>query len=207
LIRTIGVAIGVPDPFAAELQKWREDLGDPLALLIPPHVTLLPPTEVDAADQSRIEEHLATVATRQWPFEMQLRGTGSFRPVSPVVFIALAIGISGCERLENAVRSGPLDRPRRFPFHPHVTVAHEVADHVLDRAFDELAGYQASFDVNCFGLFERGPDGVWTTTREYPLRDRGDKPSGSDGRGDKPSGSDGRGDKPSGPAADVRTRR
>ena len=186
MIQTIGVAVGVPDPYAAELQKWREDLGDPLALLIPPHVTLLPPTEVDADDLQCIEEHLAAVAARQWPFRMQLRGTGSFRPVSPVVFIALANGISGCERLEKAVRRGPLDRPRRFPFHPHVTVAHEVADDVLDRAFDELSDYQASFDVGCFGLFERGPDGVWATAREYPLH------GGPDGRAD--------------PRVDVRTR-
>jgi hypothetical protein len=61
-----------------------------------------------------------------------------------------------------------------------VTVAHEVADVVLDRAFDELADYQASFDVGCFGLFERGPDGVWTTAREYPLCGRADGPPGPD---------------------------
>jgi 2'-5' RNA ligase len=180
LTRTIGVAIGVPDPYAAELQKWREDLGDPLALLIPPHVTLLPPTEIDGSDLPRIETHLAAVAGRQWPFAMQLRGTGSFRPVSPVVFVALSTGISGCERLEKAVRKGPLDRPRRFPFHPHVTVAHDVPDVVLDRAFDELADYRASFDVGCFGLFERGPDGVWATAREYPLRGRADEPPAPD---------------------------
>ena len=178
MIRTIGVAVGVPEPYATELQKWREDLGDPLALLIPPHVTLLPPTEVGTDDLPRIDEHLAAVAVRQWPFRMQLRGTGSFRPVSPVVFISLVNGISGCERLEKAVRRGPLDRPRRFPFHPHVTVAHEVTDAVLDRAFDELSDYQASFDVGCFGLFERGPDGVWATAREYPLHGSVDGPAG-----------------------------
>lgn len=168
--RTIGVAVGLPEPYAAELQEWREKLGDPMARSIPPHVTLVPPTDVDAADVPEIEDHLSAVAARQWPFEMRLRGTGSFRPVSPVVFIALAIGISGCERLEMAVRSGPLDRPCKFNYHPHVTVAHDVPDDVLDRAFVELADYQASFDVLHFGLFERGSDGVWRTEREFPLR-------------------------------------
>ncbi|MGH3264431.1 MAG: 2'-5' RNA ligase family protein [Trebonia sp.] len=168
--RTIGVAVGLPEPYAAELQKWREKLGDPMARAIPPHVTLVPPTEVDAADMPPIEEHLRAVAERQWPFEIRLRGTGSFRPVSPVVFVSLAIGISGCERLEQAVRSGPLDRPRRFNYHPHVTVAHDVPDDVLDRAFAELADYEAGFEVVHFGLFERGADGVWRTEREFPLR-------------------------------------
>src|SRR5690348_3602472 len=154
-LRTIGVAVGIPEPYAAELQKWRESLGDPLALAIPPHVTLVPPTEVAPADLPLIEKHLEAVAAQQWPFEMQLRGTGSFRPVSPVVFVSVATGISGCERLENAVRTGPLDRPRRFNYHPHVTVAHDVSEEMLDRAFVELSDYHAEFDVVQFGLFER----------------------------------------------------
>lgn len=168
-LRTIGVAVGLPEPYAAELKKWRESLGDPLATAIPPHVTLVPPTEVEADDIPAIEEHLLEVGRRQWPFDMQLRGTGSFRPVSPVVFVSVAVGISGCERLEKAVRTGPLDRPRKFNYHPHVTVAHDVPDEMLDRAFVELADYQASFEVVQFGLFERGTDGVWRTEREFPL--------------------------------------
>lgn len=166
---TIGVAIGLPDPYAAELQKWREDLGDPMALAIPAHVTLVPPTEIDIAELPPLEEHLRAVAAGQWPFEIQLRGTGSFRPVSPVVFVSLATGISGCERLEKAVRTGPLDRPRKFNYHPHVTVAHDLPETMLDRAFAELADYQATFDVTQFGLFEQGTDGFWRTEREFPL--------------------------------------
>lgn len=177
--RTIGIAIGLPEPYAGELEKWRDDLGDPLARAIPAHITLVPPTEVDAADIATLEAHLRAVGKRQWPFEIQLRGTGSFRPVSPVVFVSLATGISGCERLEEAVRIGPLDRPRRFNYHPHVTVAHDVPDTVLDRAFAELADYQAVFDVMCFGLFEQGADGVWRTEYEFPLAG----PTQANGRG------------------------
>jgi 2'-5' RNA ligase len=168
-MRTIGVAIGLPEPHATELQKWRAHLGDPMALAIPAHVTLVPPTEIEAPDLPAIEEHLQAVAAGARPFEIQLRGTGSFRPVSPVVFVSLATGISGCERLEDAVRRGPLDRPRRFNYHPHVTVAHDMPDGMLDRAFSELADYQARFEVASFGLFEQGADGVWRTEREFPL--------------------------------------
>jgi 2'-5' RNA ligase len=166
---TIGVAVGIPEPYATELREWRHKFGDPMASAIPPHVTLLPPTEVEVADRPLIEKHLQAVAERQWPFDLQLRGTGSFRPVSPVVFVALATGISGCERLENAVRTGPLDRPRRFNYHPHVTVAHDLPEPMLDRAFSELVDYQARFEVTSFGLFERAEDGVWHAERAFPL--------------------------------------
>jgi len=37
--RTIGVAVGLPEPFGTELAKSREVLGDPMALAIPPHVS------------------------------------------------------------------------------------------------------------------------------------------------------------------------
>ena len=75
---------------------------------------------------------------------MQLRGTGTFRPVSPVVFVPLVQGIGECERLEARCASGPLDRELPFPYHPHVTVAHDVAHPALDAVYEELAGYEAT---------------------------------------------------------------
>ena len=41
-----GVAVTIPEPWSATLQRAREDFGDPMAAAIPPHVTLLPPTAV-----------------------------------------------------------------------------------------------------------------------------------------------------------------
>ena len=75
---------------------------------------------------------------------MRLRGTGTFRPVSPVVFVTVAEGISQCEALADAVRRGPLETDLLFPYHPHVTVAHHLDDDVMDQAFDELAASSAS---------------------------------------------------------------
>jgi 2'-5' RNA ligase len=165
--RTIGVAVAVPEPFGSELQGWRESFGDPLASAIPTHVTLLPPTVVDDPALARVEAHLAAVAGRQQPFEIHLRGTGTFRPVSPVVFVALAEGIAHCERLESVVRSGPLQRDLSFNYHPHVTVAHQLDDDVLDEAFDKLASYDARFRVEDFWLYEHGADEVWRPRRRF----------------------------------------
>ncbi len=165
----IGVAIAVPDPVAAVLQDARARAGDPLAASIPPHITLLGPTVVEPADMARVEAHLAAVAARVDPFDLLLRGTGTFRPVSPVVFIQVARGIAQCERLESAVRSGPLAQDLRFNYHPHVTVAHEVDDDALDRAFAEMAHYEAQFTVDAFASYEHGDDGVWRPVRDYPL--------------------------------------
>jgi 2'-5' RNA ligase len=167
--REFGVAIGLPEPIHSELQAWREKLGDPNAAAIPPHITLLPPTALSDEALHDVEEHLRQVAAGEEPFDVHLRGSSSFRPVSPVVFVPLAMGISGCERVEAKVRSGPLARELNFPYHPHVTVAHDIGDELLDRAFAALSSYDASFQVWGFTLFEQGPDKVWRPQRDFPF--------------------------------------
>lgn len=167
---THGVAITVPEPHGAMLQDARERFGDPLARSIPPHVTLLPPTEIDATSLDAFEEHLAQVARRHAPFEMVLSGTGTFRPLSPVVFIQVSTGISQCELLERGVRSGPVQRHLEFNYHPHVTVAHHLDDADLDAAFDELVGFRCSFGVVSIDLFHQTDDGVWRPRSTFALK-------------------------------------
>lgn len=165
--RNIGVAIEVPQPYGKELQSWRRRLGDPVAMRVPPHVTLLPPTAIPAERLAVVEEHLRRVAAEEQGFTITLRGTGTFRPVSPVTFVQLASGISHCERLESRVRSGPLHREIKFNYHPHVTVAQDVDEESLERGYVELKDFEASFDVWGFTLYEEGPDRFWRPQRDF----------------------------------------
>jgi 2'-5' RNA ligase len=166
---TLGVAIAIPEPHASVLTAWRRRVGDPQADLIWPHVTLLPPTPVEPIRMGLIEEHLAAAAASRPPFVMHLSGSGTFRPVSPVVFIQVARGLSDCELLEKVIRRGPLQRPLDFPYHPHVTVAQDVPGEALDFAYDGLSGFLARFTVERFTLFERHPDGKWLPRSEFAL--------------------------------------
>lgn len=170
-MQTIGVAVAIPEPWATELQEYRRALGDPTATMIPTHVTLLPPAVVDPEDLPKVEQHLAEAAASVDPFEVHLRGTGTFRPVSPVVFVMLAEGISQCEQLAAAVRTGPLRCDLDFPFHPHVTVAHHLDGPTLDRAFDDLAGFECRFAVTDFHLYEHDAADGWRPTHEFRLRE------------------------------------
>lgn len=165
---TIGVAVAIPEPWATELQDYRRDVGDTTATKIPTHITLVPPTEVRDGLED-LEQHLATASAAVPAFEVHLRGTGTFRPVSPVVFVSLVEGISQCEQLAAAVRSGPLDVELDYPYHPHVTVAHHLADPLLDRAFSELADFECEFEVSHFHLYVHDVDTGWQATRAFPL--------------------------------------
>jgi 2'-5' RNA ligase len=163
----IGVALPIPEPYGSELQAHRESFGDTLAASIPTHITLLPPTPVPTGDLDLVEEHLRKVAEGERSFEIHLRGTGTFHPVSPVVFVSVAMGISDCERVEEGVRSGPLSRELLFPYHPHVTVAHDLPTDILEGAFDALAHYDVRFPVWGFSLYEHGTDGVWRPQHDF----------------------------------------
>jgi 2'-5' RNA ligase len=166
---TIGVAVAIPEPWATQLQDYRTAVGDSTAAMIPTHITLVPPTEIHG-ELSEIETHLETAATQVREFPVHLRGTGTFRPVSPVVFVTLVEGISQCEQLADAVRRGPLRVDLEFPYHPHVTVAHHLDDAPLDRAFDELADFEARFRVDGFHLYVHDPELGWQPTRKFPLQ-------------------------------------
>lgn len=165
---TIGVAIAIPDPWASQLREHRVSWGDSQADAVPAHITLAPPTTVTAPVDS-IDDHLAAVAHQHPPFPLRVRGTATFRPVSPVVFLALAEGISSCELLAADVLSGPLAQDREFPYHPHVTVAHHLEEQVLDRAYEALADFDCSFEVETFQLYVHGDDGVWRPLRDFKL--------------------------------------
>ncbi len=165
----VGVAIAIPQPHSTVLTNWRRRVGDPAADLVWPHVTLLPPTPLDADDLPAVEKHLTEVAAAGRPFDMHLAGTGTFRPTSPVVFVQVSRGVGDCETLERAIRTGPLARALEFPYHPHVTVAQEVDDIALDAAYDGLGDFVARFPVESIVLFSRDCDHRWHWRSEYPL--------------------------------------
>lgn len=160
----VGVTIGIPEPLAGALESWRASFGDPMAAVVPPHITLI--TTTPASDWSAMVRHVREVASGQQPFRVCLRSTGSFRPVSPVVYLKLDEGFDECVHLHEKLQSGPLEREPEFPFHPHVTVAHDVSDAGMDAAEQELEAFQASFEVQSIGVYEHLPSGLWKLREE-----------------------------------------
>jgi 2'-5' RNA ligase len=166
----IGVAIDIPEPWGGRLTAARAAAGDPQAAYTPAHVTLLGPTEVATDTLPAVEKHLEAIATGQEPFTIHLRGTGTFRPITEVVFVTLAMGIAECELMAEAIIGADgVTRDSRFPYHPHVTVAQDVSPAALDAVFEELGDFSARFPVTSFTLFSHGGEGPWRPRRDFPL--------------------------------------
>ena len=169
---SVGIAIPVPQPYRDTLRAARLGVGDPQGHVVPPHVTLLPPTQVPIDALPGIRDHLDVVGSRVAPFSIRLQGTGTFRPVSPVVFVNVVEGGHDCDLLQQQIRQGVLTRPLHFSYHPHVTIAHGLSDATLDRARDTMAEFSASFEVTAFGLYWFDAAGTWTVDSTVALAAR-----------------------------------
>lgn len=158
---TIGIVVPVPEPYAGRVQRARSRYGDPLADLIRTHITLVGPHPVTADRLPSIEEHLATVAARHAPYRVVLDGTDTFRPVTQVVYLKVTEGAQACREIAEDLGAGPVGLESAFPYHPHVTLVHDVPQANLDSAQRELAGEHIEFVVDSIGLYLLGADGYW----------------------------------------------
>jgi 2'-5' RNA ligase len=158
------VVVAIPDPLATELRRWRRSFGDSLADRIPAHITLVTTTPV--ADWQGALEHVRAVAGAQLPFTVSIKGTSSFRPVSPVVYLNVDRGFGACVDLHQRLQQGPLARALPFPFHPHVTIAHDIDPGGLDSAEETLSDFEASFEAAGIGLYLHDGSGEWQLQEE-----------------------------------------
>lgn len=160
----VGVILGFPDTVAQELRAWRASFGDRMAEVIPAHITLVTTTET--SDWDAAVRHVRAVAAQARPFTVRLNGTGTFRPVSPVVYVNVEEGFEECVSLHSQLQQGPLARTLPFPYHPHVTVAHDLPPERLDEAQSGLESYSAAFTVDSMGLYQHDADGFWQLREE-----------------------------------------
>jgi 2'-5' RNA ligase len=166
---TIGVAIAVPEPHGTLLRGMRAAFGDPQAQTVPSHVTLLPPREIHADDFDDFRARLDKAAGDVPAFRMRLRGTATFRPISPVVFVTVNVGFMATEVLARRLRDA-VGAPRsEFTFHPHVTVAHHLDEAALDRAAEQLREFECEFVVDEFALYLHDDSAGWEPQHRFAL--------------------------------------
>ncbi|MDR2381528.1 MAG: 2'-5' RNA ligase family protein [Bifidobacteriaceae bacterium] len=163
----LGAALLVPPPLAAELSAARRSFGDYEPS--PPHITVIPPTPVPRAGFASLVERLGAGAAAFRPFRVHLRGTATFRPVSPVVYARLADGFDRCQALERLVRAALTGLEDRFPYHPHVTVANGCDEATLDHAQAALRHIDATFTVDSLAVCTLQPDGDWRMVQLLPF--------------------------------------
>lgn len=149
---SLGVIISLPPSLAAVLAEKRAEYAGPGAAAVPPHITLVSGRASESWPEAA--EHVRRVAAQCGPFRLSLRGTATFEPISPVVYLNVAEGADECAALHEKLLLGPLEHLLDFDFHPHLTVAHDLDEETMVRAKAEMAGFEADFEVAGIGLFD-----------------------------------------------------
>jgi 2'-5' RNA ligase len=138
--------------------------------MIPSHITIIEPTAMNIYDIPALIVQFDNACDQVPAFSINLAGTGTFRPVSPVVYLQMAAGATECTALNNAANRGLVATKPRFPFHPHVTLAQDVPPEALDQAQLDFANFTANFKVEALWLYRQGDDGVWRKNCKFDLR-------------------------------------
>jgi 8-oxo-dGTP pyrophosphatase MutT (NUDIX family)/2'-5' RNA ligase len=150
------------------VQAWRRALGDPAAERIAPHITLVPPQTVAERDLDRAVRLVERAVGEAVPFLVELAGTATFLPGSPVAYLVVREGGPALEALEAALRASPLDR-RTHPFHPHVTLAQDLPPERIEAVAAELAGFRAAFPVRDLAVMREERDRTWRPLATVPV--------------------------------------
>ena len=137
--RRVGVVLLLDPPVADEVQGLRRALGDTSLAAIGPHLTLVPPLNIA---ESRVGEVIGTLrmaaGAQPGPISLVLGPVLTFLPISPVLYLGIGASdeteLGALDRLRSTVLDGPLGRPQRWPWAPHVTVCDEVPDGAVDES-------------------------------------------------------------------------
>lgn len=162
----LGVVIEIPSPLRERLRDWRLRYGGVEAAIVDPHITLVSGS-TRAWDQAAA--HVRNLARRFEAFTIRLHGTGTFRPITNVVYLNVTDGAETCTQLHDALLAGPLGHDLSFGYHPHLTIAHDVAESLLDAAQEDLSEESLEFDVTSIGLFGIEETGRWSLREELDL--------------------------------------
>lgn len=180
--RRLGAAVVLDPPLAHELDGLRRALADASRPRIAPHVTLVPPLNLAAADLGRALAVLRdAAASLPGPLRLSLGPVTSFLPANPVVLLGVGGELEALRRLRDRVFIPPLERSLSWPWVPHVTLADEASPERIGAAVSALAGYAAVAEVSRVVLLEEVHSGG--ARRWVELADANLGPRGVVGRG------------------------
>lgn len=159
----LGVALLLREPWATEVEGLRRALGDGALGRIAPHLTLVPPVNVNVDDLPAALSVLRSAACATEPFTLELGPVASFAPDSPTVMLAVGgTNVDKLQALRDAVFTPPLERTLTWPFVPHVTLADEASSERIEAALSALGDYRAEVDFDRVYLLQEGAGRLWT---------------------------------------------
>lgn len=142
-------ALVVPGRWATEIDGIRRALASAEIDRIPPHVTLVPPANVQDEHAGAAFDLVRSVSAAFAPLALDIGPAGTFLPRNPVCYLAVGgdpPSLAALASLVASLATGPLAPPpgrRSRPFVPHVTLNQHMNPGRIGAALEVLEGYRA----------------------------------------------------------------
>lgn len=166
----LGIVVEVPQPWGDDLQQWRLGFGDNFADHMPTHITIVAPVTVPSGQLDEILADIDSLCAAMPRFHVATAGVESFRPVSPVVYLAVGDGSEHLGELHDRLLPAVSPAPPLHPYVPHITLAMHLPAAVLDAAAQALSDYEATWEVTEVSSYLRGRDGRWLPLAAHLLK-------------------------------------
>lgn len=156
----LGAALLVPEPIRREVDGMRAALGDGSLGMVPAHLTLVPPVNVNDRDLGGALRVLREAAASTGPFTATLGPPASFLPDNPVLYLEVGEGTQTVLEVRARVFRPPLERTLSWPYVPHVTLCDEGDPGRIEAGVRALADYRATVTFTRLHLL-RHREGIW----------------------------------------------
>ena len=166
------LVIYLPDPLGSFLDDLRRELVpgcNPHA-----HVSVLPPRPLPVEPKAAIDEARRIVAGFA-PFEIELGGIKKF-DATDVIYISVEQGAAQLRQMYAALNHGVLAFNEPFCYHPHVTLAQEIAPESVEALRAAAAQHwhdfpePRKFRVDTTVFVRNTRDNIWIDLADGPLR-------------------------------------
>ena len=165
----MGVVLLIPPPQKFAVDALRSALGDETIERIPPHLTLVPPVNIQEAELTSALEVLRTAASSTSPLGVHLGPASTFWPASPVVMLPCTGGGERVVELRDSVFRPPLARPLPWSYVPHVTLAPDVPPERIAGVVETVGGFGCAVTFGSVHLLTQARDLTWTPLASFDL--------------------------------------
>jgi 2'-5' RNA ligase/ribosomal protein S18 acetylase RimI-like enzyme len=155
--RRLLVALVLTGRVAAEIDVLRRATGSRELERIPPHLTLVPPRNIPAADLETVLATVRQVAAQTAPLRLLLGPVATFPPDGRVLYLRVDDPDNRVGELAGALATGPLAPPpsrSSRPFVAHVTVTNRATPARSRAALESLDGYRVEVEVAQLSLLQ-----------------------------------------------------
>ncbi len=141
---------------------------------VPPHITLVPPTNLHPRDAGAEIYRLRKVASETSPYSLAVGSAGTFHPVSPVLYLSVSgDGTVPMSALQQRLVSSDLYKPNTRPFIPHVTLLEPVGEMEVESGLRLFRSPLFDQQVSSFEMMLSPAQGYWEVSSDFrftPLR-------------------------------------